>query len=112
MNLTDILVRLSRGEITVAEAQRDISIFSIESVGDNVAKIDLGRDLRKFTPEVILSEGKDSRDVIRIALSVLAKKSVVVISRINQADRSVIYSSLKRKGFVIEVGTRSSTFLV
>jgi NCAIR mutase (PurE)-related protein len=90
LNLTDILVRLSRGEITVAEAQRDISIFSIESVGDNVAKIDLGRDLRKFTPEVILSEGKDSRDVVRIALSVLAKKSVVVISSIRQADRSVI----------------------
>ncbi len=74
MNLTEILVRLSKGEITVAEAQRDISIFSIESVGDNLAKIDLGRDLRKLTPEVILSEGKDSRDVVRIALSVLAKR--------------------------------------
>ena len=112
MNLTEILVRLSKGEITVAEAQRDISIFSIESVGDNLAKIDMGRDLRKLTPEVILSEGKDSRDVVRIALSVLAKKSVVVISRIKEPDRSVIYSSLKRKGFVIEVGTRSSTILV
>ena len=84
MNLTEILTRLSRGEITVADAQRDISIFSVESVGENLAKIDIGRDIRKHTPEVILSEGKNSKDVIRIALSVLAKKNTVIISRIKE----------------------------
>ena len=55
MNLTDILKRLSRGEITVADARREISIFSVEFVGDNLAKIDLDRDKRKGTPEVILA---------------------------------------------------------
>jgi NCAIR mutase (PurE)-related protein len=112
LNLTEILTRLSRGEITIADAQRDISIFSIESVGENLAKIDIGRDIRKLTPEVILSEGKNSKDVIRIALSVLAKKNTVIISRIKEHDLSALRSSLKRKGLFIEVGIRSSTILV
>jgi pyridinium-3,5-biscarboxylic acid mononucleotide synthase len=112
LNLTDILTKLSRGEITVADARRDISLFSVESVGDNLAKIDVGRDIRKLTPEVILSEGKDSKDVIRIAHSVLAKKNSVIISRIKENDLSVLCSSFKRKGLVMEVGIRSSTILV
>lgn len=111
-NLREILTKLSKGEITVSEAQREISIFSVESVGENLAKIDVSRDIRKLTPEVILSEGKDSKDVIRIAQSVLAKKSFVVISRIKEADRSLIHSSLKKKGFVIEAGSKCSTILV
>jgi pyridinium-3,5-biscarboxylic acid mononucleotide synthase len=111
-SLREILTRLSNGKITVSEAQKEISIFSIESVGDNLAKIDISRDIRKLTPEVILSEGKDSKDVIRIALSVLAKRNLVVISRIKEPNSSVIHSSLKRKGFVVEVGSKSSTILV
>jgi len=79
MNLTDILKRLSRGEITVSDARRDISIFSLEFIGDNLAKIDMDRDKRKGTPEVILSEGKDPDDVVKIALSMIAKKGIVIM---------------------------------
>lgn len=68
----------------MTQALKDISLFSVESIGDNLAKIDIGRDIRKLTPEVILSEGKDPKDVIRIALSMLEKKDVVLISRIRK----------------------------
>jgi pyridinium-3,5-biscarboxylic acid mononucleotide synthase len=112
LNLTDILTRLSRGEITVTQALKDISLFSVESIGDNLAKIDIGRDIRKLTPEVILSEGKDPKDVIRIALCMLEKKDVVLISRIRENHFSKLYSTLKRKRLKIEVGRRSSTMLV
>jgi pyridinium-3,5-biscarboxylic acid mononucleotide synthase len=112
MNLTDILKRLSRGEITVADARREISIFSVEFVGDNLAKIDLDRDKRKGTPEVILAEGKHSGDVIKIALSMIAKKGIVIISRIKENQFSELYSSLKKRRLEIEVGKKSSTILV
>ena len=112
MNLTDILTRLSKGETTVKSALREISLFSVETIEENLAKIDTGRDIRKRTPEVILSEGKNPKDVIRIAITTLAKKDVVLISRIQEHHFSEISSALKRKRFTIEVGRRSSTMLV
>lgn len=112
MNLTDILTRLSKGETTVKNALRDISIFSVESIEENLVKIDMGRDIRKLTPEVILSEGKNPKDIIRIVLTTLAKKDVVLVSRIQKHDFSQVLSALKRKRLKIEVGRRSSTMLV
>lgn len=112
MNLTDILTRLSKGETTVKNALREISMFSVETIEENLAKIDTGRDIRKRTPEVILSEGKNPKDVIRIAITTLAKKDVVLISRIQEHHFSEISSALKRKRLKIEAGRRSSTMLV
>ena len=87
-------------------------MFSVETIEENLAKIDTGRDIRKRTPEVILSEGKNPKDVIRIAITTLAKKDVVLISRIQENHFSEISSALKRKRLKIEVGRRSSTMLV
>jgi len=112
LNLTDILTRLSKGETTVKNALREISMFSVETIEENLAKIDTGRDIRKRTPEVILSEGKNPKDVIRIAITTLGKKDVVLISRIQENHFSEISSALKRKRLKIEVGRRSSTMLV
>ena len=78
-------------------ALREISMFSVETIEENLAKIDTGRDIRKRTPEVILSEGKNPKDVIRIANTTLAKKDVVLISRIQENHFSEISSALKRK---------------
>ena len=93
-------------------ALREISMFSVETIEENLAKIDTGRDIRKRTPEVILSEGKNPKDVIRIAITTLAKKDVVLISRIQEHHFSEISSALKRKRLKIELGSRSSTMLV
>ena len=90
----------------------EISMFSVETIEENLAKIDTGRDIRKRTPEVILSEGKNPKDVIRIAITTLAKKDVVLISRIQEHHFSEISSALKRKRLKIEVGRGSSTMLV
>jgi NCAIR mutase (PurE)-related protein len=61
---------------------------------------------------VILSEGKNPKDIIRIVLTTLAKKDVVLVSRIQKHDFSQVLSALKRKRLKIEVGRRSSTMLV
>jgi NCAIR mutase (PurE)-related protein len=112
LNLTDILTKLSKGETTVEDALRDISMFSVESIEENLVKIDTGRDIRKFAPEVVLSEGKNPKDIIRIVLTTLTKKDVVLVSRIQRHDFSQVSSALKRKRLKVEVGRRSSTILV
>ena len=94
------------------DALKDISMFSVESIEENLVKIDMGRDIRKLAPEVILSEGKNPKDIIRIVLTTLTKKDVVLVSRIQKHDFSQLSSALKRKRLKVEVGRRSSTMLV
>ena len=48
------------------EVQRYITINSIEHVGNNLAQLDIGRDLRKGVPEVIFAQGKEYQDIVRI----------------------------------------------
>jgi NCAIR mutase (PurE)-related protein len=112
MNLREILLKLTEGEITIQQAQKEISIYSIEYVGNNLAQIDLGRDMRKGTPEVIFAEGKDQKDIIRIALSMVAKKGLVLISKVKEEQISSLYSALKKRRLFLEVGKKSSTILV
>jgi len=38
-----------------------------------LARLDVGREIRKGIPEVVLAEGKEPRDVVRIALAMVAR---------------------------------------
>ena len=50
----------------------------------NFAKLDVGRELRKGLPEVILAEGKDPTDVSKIAQAMVQKTGRAIISRANE----------------------------
>ncbi|MEM3045107.1 MAG: hypothetical protein QXV77_06410, partial [Candidatus Bathyarchaeia archaeon] len=75
-----ILERLVKGQISMDEAEKLLRISAIEEIG-NLARIDVGRELRKGVPEIILAEGKSPRDVAEIALRMLENRGRVVISR-------------------------------
>ena len=49
MDLKDIFEKFGKGELAFAEAHKQISIHSIEHVRNNLARLDIGRDLRKGT---------------------------------------------------------------
>ncbi|MEM2962655.1 MAG: nickel pincer cofactor biosynthesis protein LarB [Candidatus Bathyarchaeia archaeon] len=78
--LRKILERLVKGQISMDEAEKLLRISAIEEIG-NLARIDVGRELRKGVPEIILAEGKSPRDVAEIALRMLENRGRVVISR-------------------------------
>src|SRR5213594_4410162 len=46
-----------------------------------LAKLDVGREIRKWIPEVILAEGKRSADVARLAQAMLARTGRAIMSR-------------------------------
>ena len=52
MNISDILDSVKNGKLSVKEAKKQLSLYSIEEI-ENFAKIDLGREARKGIPEVI-----------------------------------------------------------
>jgi pyridinium-3,5-biscarboxylic acid mononucleotide synthase len=51
------------------------------------ARLDIGRELRKGLPEVVLAEGKDARDVAEIVAAVVRRTGRAIVSR---ADRSYL----------------------
>ena len=51
MDLTEILETLRKGKISVAKAQKLLSLYSIEKI-EEFAKIDTGRKIRNGVPAV------------------------------------------------------------
>ena len=62
MNVSDILDSVKSGKLSVNEAKKQLSLYSIEEI-ENFAKIDLGREVRKGIPEVIFAERKENSEV-------------------------------------------------
>src|SRR5690242_10890665 len=111
MDLGTILTQYLQGQLSISEVQKEISIHSIEQVGQNLANLDLKRELRRGIPEVVLGEGKTSRDIVKIVLSALKVNSTVVVSRIRREELSTICRALKRRRNQVEIGKNSTTIL-
>ena len=59
------LSSLKSGKITVPEARKLLSLYSIEKIED-FAKIDTGRKYRRGIPEVIFAENKQLNEIKKI----------------------------------------------
>jgi len=81
--LRDILEKLARGEISVDEAEKLLKIFSIAEI-EGLAEIDLGREIRRGVPEVIIAEGKSPDEVLEIAKRMLDEVGRAIISRVDE----------------------------
>ena len=93
--MREILEKLARGEINVEKAEELIKVFAVEEVG-NLAKIDLGREVRKGFPEVILAEGKSPADLLEMAARMLKEKGRVIVSRASEAQIKALMNGLLR----------------
>ena len=78
--LKEILERLSKNEISVAEAEKLVKLLAVAEVG-NMARIDTNRESRKGIPEIILAEGKAIDELVDISLKMLSENGRVIVSR-------------------------------
>lgn len=111
MDLRTILDRFARGALSYDEVQKEIAIHAVEHVGDNIAKLDVGREARKGLPEIVFAERKEYADIIRIAQAAVRRNGQVVISRVKKRDLRKLVSALKKHGLYVEPGKNSTTFL-
>ena len=111
MNISDILDSVKNGKISVKEAKKQLSLYSIEEI-ENFAKIDLGREVRKGIPEVIFAERKENSEVKKIIKNVLKKTNSIVISRIPKENYQDICNYCKKNNFKLSVGQNCTTILV
>jgi pyridinium-3,5-biscarboxylic acid mononucleotide synthase len=61
------------------------SLLAIEKLR-HLARLDVGREIRKGLPEVILAEGKDAEDVAEIAEAMVQRTGRAIVSRANGND--------------------------
>jgi len=110
MDLHTILDRFANGSLSLSDVEKEISIHAIERIGD-IAKLDVGREMRKGMPEIIFAENKEYNDVIKIALAAIRRNGQTVVSRIRKTELSRVANTLKKNGLLVEVGKKSTTLL-
>ena len=101
--MRDILEKLARGEISVDEAEKLLKIFSIAEI-EGLAEIDLGREIRRGVPEVIIAEGKSPDEVLEIAKRMLDEVGRAIISRV---DEDLMEKVTSIEGAIIEIHERA-----
>jgi pyridinium-3,5-biscarboxylic acid mononucleotide synthase len=79
--LVELLEQVRRQEVTVERAVARLRHLPFEDLG--FAKIDHHRALRQGFPEVILGQGKETRDIAAIVRAMRRRESNILITRLN-----------------------------
>lgn len=83
MNLREILTKFSKGQLTINDAEKLIKLLAIQEVS-NFARLDVGRELRKDVPELILAEGKTDEQLSEIINALLGRAGRVIVTRLQK----------------------------
>lgn len=89
--MRDVLDKLTRGEISVDQAEKTLKLLALQEIG-NLAKLDIGREARRGIPEIVIAEGKTPEDVVEIALGALTGQGRVIISRAKRQHAEAVKS--------------------
>ncbi|MBW1852445.1 MAG: nickel pincer cofactor biosynthesis protein LarB [Deltaproteobacteria bacterium] len=116
--LKNLLVRLSKGEITVEASLERLKTLPFEDIG--FACIDHHRNLRRGLAEVIFGEGKEISEILAIMERMLSQEERILVTRLSPEkaekilnrfpdsayhDRSRVLTLIKRK---IEISGRGT----
>lgn len=112
MDIKEILLDYYNDKKNLEEVIQSLSLFSLEYVDNNIAQLDINRDLRKSVPEVVLAVNKKSMEIISISNKILEKKGYVLISKIRPTLLKKLILYFKKKGLFIEEGYKSTSILV
>jgi hypothetical protein len=107
--LREILEKLAQGKISVDEAERALKINVVENVA-NVAKLDVGREVRRNTPEIIFAEGKSRDDLVEICTRMLEKNGRVIATRLNDEQMDALTKQFT--GFTVQRFPRARSIVV
>lgn len=110
MELIEILESLKLGKLTISQAKKMLSIYSIEKIED-FAKLDVGRKLRRGIPEVIFGEKKQLAEIKKIMLAAINRSGSILISRINKNDYENVLSFSKKNKIKTRLGKNTTSVL-
>lgn len=108
--MKEVLDKLSKGEISVEQAEKLLRIHTIEEIG-NMAKIDIGRETRKGIPEIILGEGKTPQNVLEISLKMLKETGRAIISRVQKNQINIIKKNIP-PNTTLQIHTKANIIVI
>lgn len=111
MEINEILESLKADKISIKDAKKLLSLYSIEEI-EGFAKIDINRRKRRGIPEVVFAETKELVEIKKIIKKTLEKSNLVIVSRIKKKDYPKIQTFAKEIKAKIEIGKNSSTLLL
>jgi len=111
LELDEILNSLKSGKMTVPNARKLLSLYSLEKIED-FAKIDTGRKYRHGIPEVIFAEQKQLSEIKKIIQRVLKKSNSILVSRLKKNDYNKILEFSKKNKLKTEIGKNSTSILI
>jgi NCAIR mutase (PurE)-related protein len=111
LELDEILNSLKSGKMTVPNARKLLSLYSLEKIED-FAKIDTGRKYRRGIPEVIFAEQKQLSEIKKIIQRVLKKSNSILVSRLKKNDYNKILEFSKKSKLKTEIGKNSTSILI
>jgi pyridinium-3,5-biscarboxylic acid mononucleotide synthase len=95
---------------TLREMQRKNRLLAVKELA-RFAMLDIGRQVRKGIPEIILAEGKAPKDVAEIARAMVEKTGRAIVSRADKTCLKLVRSKA-RHGWSINYSSRSKIILV
>jgi NCAIR mutase (PurE)-related protein len=111
LELLDILKSLELRRISISQAKKLLSLYSVEKIED-FAKFDVGRKLRRGIPEVIFAEKKDLVVLKKIIISAIARSDCVLVSRANKDHYKKLMDFAKRNKLKIKTGKNTNSILL
>jgi NCAIR mutase (PurE)-related protein len=95
MNRTrKLLDQLVSGEISVDEAEEQLKMLSLDSIGE-LAVIDVDRGHRSGIPEIVFGLSKDAEDITQIVRSMLNTQNVALVTRLTKEKLDVLLTNFK-----------------
>lgn len=111
METHEILKSVKEGKISVNEAKKLLSLYSIEEI-EGIAKIDINRRKRRGIPEIIFAETKELDEIKKIIKRTLEKSNSVIVSRLKKTDYPKIKAYANKLKVKVKIGKKSSTLLL
>ena len=76
------------------EAEKALKINVIENI-TGIARLDVGRSVRRGVPEIIFAEGKSSEDLLEICARMIEKEGRAILSRVSEQQLELLKKAFK-----------------
>ena len=105
--LVQLLEQVHSGKVAVAAAVAQLRHLPFENLG--FAKIDHHRALRQGFPEVVMGQGKQTRDIAAIVAAMRRQKTNILVTRIDA--KKITQLKRLRTGLKFHVTARAATWI-
>lgn len=110
-SLKEVLAAHAAGRLSTDDAIDLISGLRIEQVGE-LARIDLGREMRCGIPEVVLAEGKETADLVSIMKHHSAAAGRCLATRVTPAQAEAVARAARAAGLSCRYEERARTLVL